>query len=138
MKATAWDDKYQLGIDAIDQQHRQLFDLIGEMNRLIAAHAGAAEIQAVLKRFQRWAEIHFASEETLLAVTDFPGRDAHVNEHKAFLDTLDKNIKQIASRPLAITETKTSRLLTNWLQGHILENDREYLPHLKANIRGKA
>ena len=138
MKTAAWDDKYQLGIEAIDQQHRQLFELIGEMNRLIAAHAGAGEIQAVLKRFQRWAEIHFASEETLLAVTGYPGRDAHVIEHKAFLDTLEKNIKLIASRPLAVTETKISRLLANWLQGHILENDREYLPHLKASIRGKA
>jgi hemerythrin len=138
MNATAWEEKYRLGVDAIDAQHRQLFDLIGEMNRLIAAHAGAGEIQAVLKRFQRWAEMHFAAEETRLAVTGYPGREAHILEHTAFLDTIEKNIKLISSRPLSVTETKISRLLTNWLQGHILENDRNYLPHLKASIKGKA
>lgn len=138
MNNSAWNDKYLLGIAAIDQQHRQLFSLIADLNELVAAHAGASEIQAVLKRFQRWAEIHFASEETLLAVTGYPACAAHAQEHAVFLDTLEKNIRLMPSRPLAITETDITKLLTNWLQAHILKNDREYLPHLLANIgRGK-
>jgi hemerythrin len=131
----AWDDKYLLGIAAIDRQHRQLFDLIAELNTLLAAHAGAGEIQAVLQRFLRWAQIHFASEETLLNIAGYPGLAAHEREHAEFLATLEKNLKLIAARPLAITQSNISALLTNWLQGHILKNDREYLPHLRANIR---
>lgn len=134
----AWNDKYLLGVAAIDRQHRQLFDLIAELNTLVAAHAGAGEIQAVLQRFLRWAQSHFASEETLLSVTGHPGLAAHEREHAEFLATLEKNIKLIASRPLAITQSDISSLLTNWLQTHILKNDREYLPHLRANIRSLA
>jgi hemerythrin len=135
MNEATWDDRYRLGIAAIDRQHRQLFDLIADLNGLIAVHAGAGEIQAVLQRFQRWAEMHFAAEETLLSVTGYPGHDSHGEEHARFLATLERNIKLIASRPLAITQTDISALLTDWLRAHILKNDREYLPHLRASIR---
>lgn len=130
----AWDDKYLLGVAAIDRQHRQLFDLIAELNTLVAAHAGAGEIQAVLQRFLCWAQSHFASEETLLSVTGYPGLAAHEQEHAEFLATLEKNLKLIASRPLSITQSDVAALLTNWLQAHILKNDREYLAHLRATI----
>lgn len=138
MNLATWDDKYLLGIAAIDAQHRQLFDLIVELNKLVGAHAGTGEIQGVLQRFQRWAEMHFAAEETLLAITGYPDIAGHRAEHAAFLGTLEKNIRLIASRPLAVTENKISQLLTNWLLAHILQNDRAYLPHLQATIRSAA
>jgi hemerythrin-like metal-binding protein len=131
---TAWDDKYLLGIAAIDRQHRQLFDLIAELNVLVAAHAGTGEIQAVLQRFLRWAQTHFAAEETLLNITGYPSLAAHEQEHAEFLATLEKNLKLIAARPMAITQSDISALLTNWLLAHILKNDREYLPHLRNAI----
>lgn len=131
---TAWNDKYLLGIAAIDRQHRQLFDLIAELNTLVAAHAGAGEIQAVLQRFLRWAQIHFAAEETLLDITGYPGLAAHEQGHAEFIANLEKNLKLIASRPLAITQSDIAALLGNWLQAHILKHDREYLPHLRNAI----
>lgn len=130
----AWDDKYLLGIAAIDRQHRQLFDLIAELNTLVAAHAGAGEIQAVLQRFLRWAQAHFAAEETLLDITGYPGLAGHEQGHAEFLANLEKNLKLIASRPLAITQSDIAALLANWLQAHILKHDREYLPHLRNAI----
>lgn len=138
MTSALLDEQCLLGIEAIDQQHRQLFDLIGEFNRLIASRAGATAIQELLKRFHHQAEIHFAAEETLLAVTGFAGRHAHILEHHAFLGMLDENIRQIATEPRTLDTEKVSRLLTNWLRGHILEIDRGYLPHLKERIRNKA
>lgn len=138
MDRTAWSDKFRLGIEAIDQQHRQLFELIAKLNRLLDAQAGTGEIQLVLGQFVRWAEIHFASEETLLAVAGYPGMAEHAAEHRAFVATLDKNIKLVGSRPIAVTETKIASLLSAWLQQHILENDRSYVSHVLASIRSPA
>lgn len=134
MNGTAWSEKYRLGIEAVDRQHRQLFELIANLNRLIGVHAGAGEIRAALAQFVRWAEIHFASEQMLLEVAGYPDLAAHIEEHEAFLKALARNVELVASRPLAVTETKITGLLTNWLQNHILENDKEYLPHVLSSI----
>lgn len=134
MERAVWSEKYRLGVEAIDKQHRQLFDLIANLNRLIDAQAGVAEIRAALMQFVRWAEIHFASEQTLLEVTGYPDLAAHIVEHETFLRALARNVELVASRPLAVTESKIAGLLTSWLQNHILENDGAYLPHLLANI----
>lgn len=138
MERAVWSEKYRLGVEAIDKQHRQLFDLIANLNRLIAAQAGVVEVRAALAQFVRWAEIHFASEQTLLEVTGYPDLAAHIVEHEAFLKALARNVELVASRPLAVTETKIAGLLTSWLQKHILENDRAYLPHVLANIPPQA
>lgn len=138
MNSTAWSEKYRLGIEAIDKQHRQLFELIANLNRLIGVHAGVAEIRAALAQFVRWAEIHFASEQMLLEVAGYPALAAHIEEHEAFLKALARNVDLVMSRPLAVTETKITSLLTNWLQNHILENDRAYVPHMLASIRAQS
>ena len=134
MDSTAWSEKYRLGIEAVDRQHRQLFQLIAKLGRLVDVQASAGEIQAALGQFVRWAEIHFASEAMLLEATGYPGLEAHVKEHAAFLKTLGRNVELAGSRPLAVTEAKVSALLTTWLQNHILAEDKTYLPHVLASL----
>lgn len=133
---SAWSDKYSLGVDAIDDQHKELFRLVADLERLINAQAGVSEIQHALNQLLRWAEIHFAAEETLLRVSGYPSIEPHIGEHQTFLDSLRKNIRAMSSRPLAYTETKVFGLLATWLQTHILEIDRHYVPHLEASIQG--
>lgn len=123
-----------MGVPAIDRQHRRLFDLIENLHRLIGVHAGAGEIQAELDQFVRWAQTHFAAEELLLEVVGYPDLEAHRKEHAAFLQTLERNIRLTMSRPFAVTESKISSLLTEWLKHHILVNDKAYLPTLQARI----
>lgn len=134
MDSTAWSEKYRLGIEAVDRQHRQLFQLIAKLGRLVDVQASPGEIQAAIAQFVRWAEIHFASEAMLLEATGYPGLEAHVNEHAAFLKTLGRNVELADSRPLAVTEAKVSALLTTWLQNHILKEDKTYLPHVLASL----
>jgi hemerythrin len=118
----------------VDRQHRQLFQLIAKLGRLVDVQASSGEIQAALAQFVRWAEIHFASEAMLLEATGYAGVEAHVKEHAAFLKTLGRNVELSGSRPLAISEAKISALLTNWLQNHILEEDRAYVTHVVASL----
>ena len=134
MDRTAWSEKYRLGIEAVDRQHRQLFQLIAKLDRLVDVQASSGEIQAAFAQFVRWAEIHFAAEEMLLETTGYSDVEAHVKEHVAFLNTLGRNVELGGSRPLAITEAKISGLLTRWLQNHILVEDRAYLPHVVASL----
>lgn len=134
MDRTAWSEKYRLGIEAVDRQHRQLFELIAKLDRLVDVQASPGELQAAFAQFVRWAEIHFASEAMLLETTGYPGVEAHVKEHAAFLDTLARNVGLGGSRPVAITEAKLSGLLTRWLQNHILAEDRAYLSHVLASL----
>lgn len=134
MDRTAWSEKYRLGIEAVDRQHRQLFQLIAKLDRLVGVQASPSELQTAFAQFVRWAEIHFASEAMLLETTGYPAVEAHVKEHAAFLDTLGRNVGLGGSRPMAITEAKISGLLTNWLQNHILVEDRAYLAHVLASL----
>ena len=113
------------GIEAIDQEHRQLFQLINEafgfLGNSAETAAGAKNLLAALKKY---AATHFAHEEEYMESIDYTGLEAQRRAHGVFLAKLaDKDEAENAENRLEFVEDMLDFLFA-WLTRHILKMDK--------------
>jgi hemerythrin len=126
-----WNDRYSVGIGSIDAQHQTLFGLAAELHNAMSAGQGKAASSKVLDRLIQYTATHFAHEERLMRLHDFPGLEPHKAQHEA----LTKRVRQFQADFQSGRVTITIQLLQflkNWLESHIKESDQEYAPYLKS------
>jgi len=81
-----WQDKYDVGIDAIDVEHRNLLICI---NKLITAQGlDKAIILKLADEVSLYAKFHFLSEENLMCITNYPSLAKHSECHRILLNGL--------------------------------------------------
>jgi hemerythrin len=121
------------GVDSVDAQHRQLFDII---NRLFAGmQSGRAkdEIGPILDDLARYATTHFAHEEACMAHFACPAAQRNIDAHAAFVRTF-RAMKADFDRegPTATMAIRMQRELSDWISNHIVGVDARLRPCVPA------
>lgn len=129
-----WSSDLETGIRAIDLQHEEL---IGMLNELDVAYSGGCELavlESVLQRLGAYAEFHFGTEESLMAMLpeSDPHAEEHLRQHSGFIEQLSR-IRAESSQDAPQTMGSLIDFLNEWLYEHILKNDR----HLGALLSQK-
>jgi hemerythrin len=133
MSYLKWSDKYLLNVTEIDEQHKKLVSLVNDMYDAMNAGKGRDMIGTVIAEFVDYTDYHFKAEERLLRQNGYPEYD----EHKEMHDNLSRkahSIKEAFDRGNTPTAIEVMLLLTNWLNTHILEEDRKYKPYVESEI----
>lgn len=130
-----WNEKLLLGIKEIDEQHKNLVDLIERSQGLVYnAEDGVDcydEIVSVLKELVDYTIYHFTYEEGLMDKVQYEELILHSMEHKIFV----KKISNFMSGDLE--ENQMGKIeeiilfLLDWITKHILETDKRYVSLLK-------
>lgn len=131
MSYLKWSDKYSVNVAEIDEQHKKLFSLVNDMYDAMHAGKGSDMIGTVIAEFVDYTDYHFKAEERLLRQNGYPEYD----EHKEMHDNLSRkahSIKEAFDRGNTPTAIEVMLLLTNWLNTHILEEDRKYKPYAES------
>jgi len=133
-----WNDELSVGIQEIDEQHKVLVGLVNEMHDAIHARHGSEVSSEILARLADYTRIHFAVEESLFRIFDYPGYE----EHKAQHDELIKEILELQEK-ISTGQSNISfqllHFLKMWLTQHILDSDKEYSPYLlKQGLKAKS
>ncbi len=119
-----WKDEYSVGYREIDDQHKRLFELAGELHAAMAAGKGKAEMSKTLANLVAYTPTHFASEERLMQLNHYPD----YVQHKAAHDALTKQVVEFqrdfetGRSPLTIG---LMQFLKDWLREHIGNTDRK-------------
>ena len=120
-----WSDALSVGIEEIDEQHKVLVELVNRMHQAIHERHGSDVVKGILAELVDYTRIHFAVEESLMRILDYPGYEAHKIVH----EELFKHVIQLQTK---VESGKTSigfelmHFLKNWLTKHIMEEDMEY------------
>ena len=123
-RQVVWQDSYDIGVEAIDQEHRRLFKII---NRLFAMDEdkGQWACQEGIKYFKAHAMRHFADEEAYMASIGYEGLETHRHIHREFrehtLPALEEELEQSDYAPDAVNHFLG--VCTGWLIGHTLTED---------------
>jgi len=128
-----WNPRYSVQIGSIDAQHQTLFHLAEELNTAMAAGRGKSALSRILDRLVQYTVVHFAHEERLMRLHDYPDLAAHSAQHEA----LTKQVQQFQAEFNAGTTAITVELmyfLRDWLTGHIAGSDQKYVPFLKEKL----
>jgi hemerythrin len=118
-KIVKWDSTLNVGAGLIDNQHKIIFDLIGDLGRASQVLADRKVIDTLLDVIENYMFRHFESEEELFS----HHKDAQ--EHSLLHYALIKEFRKyrLRFRNRNSSEDSTSSFLEQWFLDHIKEQD---------------
>lgn len=119
-----------IGVEHIDQQHRELVAFLNKTLELCAAQTLSKEIiDAELNFLGQYALNHFRDEEALQIKSNYPDYKRHKELHEEFIVTFN-SLELELSYEKNMVPAVFSRILTEkvflWLVVHIMKEDIEF------------
>lgn len=120
-------DKFKTGIEMIDEEHKQLFDIIGKIYKTIEVelvHDKFDLILDILDELKEYTRVHFTDEENYMREIGYDGLAQQVILHQKFIETLEEvNLDHVDDNQEAYL-FEVLNFLQNWLVNHILKVDK--------------
>ena len=132
MAHLAWDSALETGYEALDSQHRRLFDLANGIELAVEQHHpedSEAAIDAVYGLIDYVVE-HFQNEEAIMAEYQYPDAE----QHKALHVGLGAETMAIAGRCMSgetLTPLELAPFVRNWLYDHIRTHDMRLVAFIR-------
>ena len=124
----AFTSNYEVGVPKIDAEHKQLFALIEETDRVIHSellHDKYDEIVSIIEGLREYTLFHFNNEEAYMESIGYDGLEAQKMTHQAFIDKLNEiDLFSVDENQQESLEELIGFLL-NWLVNHILKMDKK-------------
>lgn len=130
MPLIEWDEKYSVGIQQIDEQHKQLIDLINALHDARCVDNGRESLATILHGLVSFAARHFTMEEDLLVQYEYPEFESHRREHDRFVQKVSDFHEDLNDGASALSDD-VMYFLRDWLIHHILGTDMKYSSFLK-------
>lgn len=130
MAELIWNEGMSVGIDAIDEDHKQI---IAILTKLTSTHSGKISkqiIEGVFLELEQYVLLHFAREEALLEKACYEDILAHKASHQKFVDQLPVLKQQWLTEDNLACSERITAFLHHWIVNHILEEDFDYVPTL--------
>ncbi len=126
-----WKDEYSVGIESIDNDHKQLIYLL---NQFTIAYDYAMNESFEAKAFYdllEYTRYHFKREEELMQENSYPDFEAHKLQHEKMINQTEEFVR-IYQEKGHDSLKEVSDFLTHWLINHINGTDKEYSEHLNS------
>ncbi len=127
-----WNDKYSVNISLIDEQHKNLIEIINKASKVEKSSNSPKDVLEILDEMTEFALKHFETEEHYMEKFHFPGYQAHRNLHIDFINTvIDYKNRAVSGDCQVISEIL--EYLMKWLINHIQVTDKKYIDCFKKN-----
>lgn len=126
MPVIEWSDQYKLGVQQMDDTHREFMDLLNA-----AADASDEEFPPLFAGFIEHTEAHFAQENRWMQELGFAADHCHTGEHEHVLKVLHAvNKRLVEVNDLALGRRMVSEL-PQWFDNHAATMDSALAHYLK-------
>ena len=130
-----WTEDLAVGINKIDEQHRELFKRINDLLIAIKEQRCRAEIDKTIEFLDDYARFHFGEEEQRMEEAGYKGLQEQKLQHAVYLKNIAE-LKQLASLPrgsgmsyeLSVTATQ---IVVDWIVTHIMNTDKLFGAYLR-------
>lgn len=114
-----------IGVAEIDDEHKRLFELIGEVDDAVKTGMDSiTTAMSLLNELKQYAITHFAHEEAYMASIRDPELLRQQKEHRAFVDKVNSyRFSDITDETAKEMILELLEYLSKWLMGHILGSD---------------
>ena len=76
-----WNEQYSVSIEEIDNQHKIIIDLINKVDAAAQNHKELEQLPAILQELIDYTRTHFAVEESLMRIFNYPDYEPHKQKH---------------------------------------------------------
>ena len=118
-----WKDEYAIGIPELDNQHKTLIEFLTEFELAFAGRAHWNTVHPLIVRARGFIRFHFAVEESLMQIVNYPGFIAHRAEHQYVLQRFADLEQRILRKNM---KDELLPRITAWLFDHIIDSDRPF------------
>ena len=114
-----------IGVAEIDNEHKRLFELIGEVDTAVKAGSDSmTTAMSLLNELKQYAVTHFAHEEAYMASIQDPELPRQQKEHQAFVNKVNSyRFSDITDETAKELVLELLEYLSKWLMAHILGSD---------------
>ena len=127
-----WTKNYELGITAIDAQHKRIVDFINELDDIAnfpESNDRKENLRRVLGEVNIYIESHFGYEEVLLKKVGFPDFERHKQVHELF-NKRHKGYTELIEIKRNIA-AEICAALEQWLVYHIKVEDAGWARYIR-------
>jgi len=134
-----WSKTFSVGIKTIDDQHKELLELVNDMYNHIVGDKKEekAYFKKVIKKTVKYIKVHFATEEKILKAIKFVGFSEHKKAHDSFILKVVENVKDYEDGKTVLLASIT-HFLKDWILTHIAIMDKQYFEYFKQVVTSKA
>jgi hemerythrin len=137
MRNFEWTEAQAVHVPYVDDEHKALFKLCGDLHRSLRAGRSATVVQSTLHDLVAHAEEHFTHEEREMRISGYAHYAWHRRQHRAArvrLRALEQRVQD--------NETETALQLVGflggWLNDHVRLADRMLGAYLRNQQRARA
>lgn len=127
-----WKDDYNVNIEEINKQHKELLSIVREFHAAISKKKGEKELSKAILFLYDYVENHFKYEEDLLLAYHYPDYEKHKKLHDEFKETVLDFKKKFESRKDTLLVNDVLNTLLDWLIQHIKVSDKKYVYFLNS------
>jgi hemerythrin-like metal-binding protein len=126
-------EKFLVGVEQIDREHRRLFDIAARAYDSLGASdaVGQALMQDAVAELIDYTATHFANEEELMAAAEYPALATHREQHRHLLARV-RDMEMRVEIEDATVAVDLTHFLYRWLVEHIESSDRSFGDYVRA------
>ena len=126
-----WDDKYKIGYKRIDDQHKELVNIINDLYDCIDYSDSEDDklkeaFKNVLKKTVDYVAYHFTYEEKIMHAIQYRKLLEHSSSHREFTQTIYNYVLSYENGSLDAIHNLV-KYLKEWLLNHVLVADKEFV-----------
>lgn len=130
--AIKWDDKYATGNVEIDNQHKQIFAYLADLEDHMETGATQKWVASFMNTLGIYTRTHFCYEEVCMRQVKCPIAATNKSQHGKLLEAFGDAMTRFESEGVSDDFLESLKaFLTNWLVNHIMKTDM----HIKACIK---
>lgn len=127
-----WNDKFSLGIEEIDIQHKKMIEIINRLYRSMQTSTEKDAMNTILQELHDYADYHFATEEKHFEEFNYKDKVEHTKSHNAYREKIAQFSKENNNNEV-MASFQLMDFLGEWWTGHILGEDRKYIECFHEN-----
>jgi len=124
MPLYTWGPSYELSVDFIDAQHKQLVDIVNRLHDAMRSGHGKDILSSVLDELMSYTKRHFADEERWYVQNKLPAIADHRKLHANFVHQV-MDIRRKFDGGSATVTPEILKVLGDWLINHIKGTDKQ-------------
>jgi hemerythrin len=129
MEIVSWNENLSVGVKEIDDQHKQLINMLNDLFVAMSKGEGKAILKEMVQKLADYTKDHFREEERLMEVYCYNGYEMHKKEHDVFVKKVNDFQKKFNDDHLSSVEV--ADFVQGWITNHVMKTDKLYAPFMK-------
>lgn len=122
-----WNDSFNVGIESIDNQHKELLRIGRGIEQLLITNCIGVqtdELLSIVRELREYVSYHFYEEEKFMKSYDYSAFNHHIAEHKQFLKKIEGiNMPRLRDYPNEELR-KIKSDIQDYIFQHVLQEDK--------------